>query len=78
VSFTSAIPTPQVLLKSYARIPVETIARMTFPMLYLTTPSHVARLESLVRNATVEVVANELPQELVKKNKAGELRSKWR
>ena len=78
MSFTSAIPTPQVLLKSYARIPVETIARMTFPMLYLVAPPHVARLESLVRNATVEVVANELPQELVKKNKAGELRSKWR
>ena len=78
MSFTSAIPTPQLLLKSYARIPVETIARMTFPMLYLAAPPRAARLESLVRNATVEVVANELPQELVKKNKAGELRSKWR
>jgi len=78
VSFTSAIPTPQLLLKSYARIPVETIARMTLPMLYLAAPPHAERLESLVRNATVEVVAQELPQELVKKNKAGELKSKWR
>jgi hypothetical protein len=47
-------------------------------MLYLAAPPHAARLESLVRNATVEVVAQELPQELVKKNKVGELRSKWR
>jgi hypothetical protein len=78
MSFTSAIPTPQALLKSYAPVVAETIARMTFPMLYLATPPHATRLESLIRNATVEIVVQDLPQELVKKNKATELRSKWR
>ena len=78
MSFTPAIPTPQVLLKSYTLVAAETIARMTFPMLYLAAPPHATRLESLIHNATVEIVVQDLPQELVKKNKATELRSKWR
>jgi hypothetical protein len=50
---------------------------MTFPMLYLTKPLKAQRLESLVQNATVRAVTNDLPNELIKTGKANTLKSKW-
>jgi len=77
MSFTSTVPTPQLLLKTQVKISLITITRMTFPMLYLPKPLTVQELESLVQNVTVKIVTNDLPKELVKSNKASILKSKW-
>jgi hypothetical protein len=77
MSFTSVIPTPQLLLKTQVKLSLVTITRMTFPMLYLTKPLTVQELTSLVQNVTIQTVTNDLPKELVKSNKASILKSKW-
>jgi hypothetical protein len=77
MSFTSVIPTPQLLLKTQVKISLVTITRMTFPMLYLPKPLTVQELTSLVQNVTIQTVTNDLPKELVKSNKANILKSKW-
>jgi len=77
MSFTSTVPTPQLLLKTQVKISLVTITRMTFPMLYLPKPLTTQELESLVQNVTVKIVTNDLPNELIKIGKANTLKSKW-
>jgi len=77
MSFTSTIPTSQLLLKTQVKISLVTITRMTFPMFYLQKPLKAQELESTVQNITVKIVTNDLPNELVKSNKVSILKSKW-
>jgi len=77
MSFTSTVPTPQLLLKTQVTISVVTITRMTFPMLYLPKPLTAQELESLIQNITVKTVTNDLPKELIQTGKANILKSKW-
>jgi len=77
MSFTSTVPTPQLLLKTQVTISVVTITRMTFPMLYLPKPLTTQELESLIQNITVKTVTNDLPKELIQTGKANILKSKW-
>jgi len=55
----------------------ETIVSKNFPMLYLPKPIKAQELISKVEGATLITVVKELPETLIKKDKAQELRSKF-
>jgi hypothetical protein len=55
----------------------ETITAKSFPMLYLAKPVKAQELISKVEGATITKVANDFPEEIIKSDKAKELKSKW-
>ncbi|MEM2607368.1 MAG: hypothetical protein QXH97_00355 [Candidatus Bathyarchaeia archaeon] len=55
----------------------EIITTQTFPRLYLETPAKAQELVNKVSGVQISRISSELPQYLLKKNVAAELRSKW-
>lgn len=56
---------------------IETTIAISFPMLYLPKPIRAQELKSKVEGATITKTTQDYPQELIKKGKAQELRSKF-
>jgi hypothetical protein len=56
---------------------IETITAKSFPMIYLPKPIKAQELKSKVEGATITHVSKDFPEELLKKDKAKELRSKF-
>jgi len=56
---------------------IETITAKNFPMLYLSKPVTAQELVSKVEGAIITHVAKDLPEYLIKKDRAQELRSKF-
>ena len=65
-----SITTPQITM------PISIIAQ-SFPMYYLSRPIKAQELISKVEGATITHVSSELPEKLIRKGKANELRSKF-
>ena len=56
---------------------VEIIVANDFPMAYLESPVKAQQLTSKVSGATIQLVSQDYPLTMLKKDKAKELKSKW-